>query len=672
MLCINRGKTCVYTQSKRGGSRVRRRRVSTESGEGSPKFNNTELNQCALSILPELEEGTFAAPLSLVTPGGGLKQLDFSLDDTEFVFDSTFAAQPDILDSGYETSGHTGTLSDAEQREVPIRVYSSDEDILSAYYTFIHPFFPILPAPAPGQVTDNPDLGIRRAPDAIFVSRSAPDFEPSSPLSLAISASLVLIPSPDDKDPAGAESLHLRREQAQAFAQAAFDSIEIESELVESGIQPGEALSSDPLPLSRKPFHPKNPLENESIVALIMLSTYEYAQRGNVTKMRNRAGQAINAAIELGLHSKGDEDGYYSEANRRVWWMATPPILLYDPRFTTTGPTFAGDPGAWAVFLQSQQAIASATQFVIDLDATLKMGSDTTAIWDRMLELEAIIEPLVVAADTWTLPSTPQSSLDSSETLVGQALRRIARIKLNSARIKLHRFCAFSDVPVFSKKHCDLPSTPKTSIATSTTSAPKAPPCSCRGVFHTELSHSEMMTQGSSLSSSTGLTYALPYTPQYSAKICLRSAFTIARSFAALPYPIPRSPTKNQSQSQTQTHGPTHPPQEFSYFPPGRLAHPPRMIPIFACCAMQSSYVLIMLSYKTKAMGFATASGDVPGKDSAAQRMLGQLGEGLGMILEALKNYSVAYEALGGMSDQIDIAVRSVAAAAEAVSEVRW
>ncbi|PBP23522.1 hypothetical protein BUE80_DR005553 [Diplocarpon rosae] len=548
------------------------------------------------------------------------------------------------LECGYETSGHTGTLSDAEQREVPIRVYSSDEDILSAYYTFIHPFFPILPAPAPGQVTDNPDLGIRRAPDAIFVSKSAPDFEPSSPLSLAISASLVLIPSPDDKDPSGAESLHLRREQAQAFAQAAFDSIEIESELVDSGIQPGEALSSDPLPLSRKPFHPRNPLENESIVALIMLSTYEYAQRGNVTKMRNRAGQAINAAIDLGLHSKGDEDGYYSEANRRVWWMATPPILLYDPRFTTTGPTFTGDPGAWAVFLQSQQAIASATQFVIDLDATLKKGSDTTAIWDRMLELEAIIEPLVVAADTWTLPSTPQPSLDSSELLVGQALRGIARIKLNSARIKLHRFCAFSDVPVFSKKHCDLPPTPKTSIVTSTTSAPKAPPCSCSSAFHTQPSHSEMMTQGSSLSSTTGLTYILPYTPQYSAKICLKSAFVIARSFAALPYPIPRSPAENHSQSQTQyhtqTHGPTQPPQEFSYFPPGRLAHPPRMIPIFACCAMQSSYVLIMLSYKTKAMGFATASGDVSGKDGAAQRMLGQLGEGLGMVLEALKNYS--------------------------------
>lgn len=315
---------------------------------------------------------------------------------------------------------------------------------MSAYYTYIHPYFPILPPPEAGQVTDNPDLGIRRAPDAIFSSKSVPDFEPSSPISLAISATLALIPHPDDKNPSGTESLHLRREQAQAFAQSAFESIEIESELIDSVIQPGEALSSDPLPLHRKPFHPRNPLENESIIALIMLSTYEYAQRGNIAKMRNRAGQAVNAAINLGLHIKGDEEGYYSEANRRVWWMAyitvcqgsilsnsTPPILLYDPRFTTSGPTYAGDPGAWPVFLQSQQAITSATQFVIDLDATLKQGSNTTAIWDRMLELEAIIEPLIVAADSWALSSTPPLTLDSAEMVVGQALRGIARIKLN-------------------------------------------------------------------------------------------------------------------------------------------------------------------------------------------------------------------------------------------------
>ncbi|PVH68792.1 hypothetical protein DL98DRAFT_542133 [Cadophora sp. DSE1049] len=825
--CINRGKSCVYTQSKRGGSRIRRRRVSLgeqESGERSPTINNNELNACALSVMPELEEGifthdsnpppstrnyseeksefnipgyqgTFAAPLSLVSPGGGLKQLDFSLDDTDFIFDSIFAGtQPEGMDSGYETSEHAGTLSESG-REVPIRVYSSDEDILSAYYTYIHPYFPILPPPEAGQVTDNPDLGIRRAPDAIFSSKSAPDFEPSSPISLAISATLALIPHPEDKDPSGTESLHLRREQAQAFAQSAFESIEIESELIDSVIQPGEALSSEPLPLHRKPFHPRNPLENESIIALIMLSTYEYAQRGNIAKMRNRAGQAVNAAINLGLHIKGDEEGYYSEANRRVWWMAyitvcqgsilsnsTPPILLYDPRFTTSGPTYAGDPGAWPVFLQSQQAITSATQFVIDLDATLKQGSNTTAIWDRMLELEAIIEPLIVAADSWALSSTPPLSLDSAEMVVGQALRGIARIKLNSARIKLHRYCAFSDVPVFSKKHCDLAAAaPNSNSTTNTSSTPTAPNCACSNTFHNLPSYSDMNSSTPQSFSSTnsppnlnqnlnlnmnmninpnlgnpngmglgmgvgmgmgvGLNCnVLPYTSHYSAKICLKSAFSIARSFASLPYPQPirRVDIQNQLQNQNQSQG-MQSQDPYSYFPamqtpnsyarhslsptsnpmnsgngssrsnsnsgsslglnpssgsggpcPNVGGRAPRMIPVFACCAMQSSYALIMLSYKTKAMGFAgplsnsntspnhshnnngAGNGGDAGKENQAQKLLGQLSEGLQMILAALRNYSVAYEALGGMRDQIDEAAQSVGAAASIVGDVRW
>ena len=192
---------------------------------------------------------------------------------------------------------------------------------LCAYYTYIHSYFPVLPAPEAHQVTDNPEVGTRPSPHAIFCSPNSPDFEPSTPLSLAISAILALIPHPDDLDPSGIPSAHLRREQARAFAQSAFKSVEIETEVPESTTSPGDALSSDPIPLSRNQFHPQVPLETESIIALLLLSTYEYAQRGNIAKLRNRAGQALNAAISLGLHCKGDEDGYYAESNRRVWWM---------------------------------------------------------------------------------------------------------------------------------------------------------------------------------------------------------------------------------------------------------------------------------------------------------------------------------------------------------------
>jgi len=115
----------------------------------------------------------------------------------------------------------------------------------------------------------------------------------------------------------------------------------------------------------------------------------------------------------------------------------------------------------------------------------------------------------------------------------------------------------------------------------------------------------------------------------------------IAHSFRTLPYPQPIRPN-----------------DPLSFFPEMRNVAP-RMIPVFACCAMQSSYALIMLSYKTKAMGSAGSVGD-GSREESAMKLLGQLGEGLQMILGAIKNYSIAYEALGGMSGQIEAAAQSI------------
>lgn len=72
---------------------------------------------------------SFAEPLGMVKPGGGLKQLDFSFDDTDLIFDAIFAAGPNCFDSGYDTSEHSGEISDVVHISCPIRVYSNDEDM---------------------------------------------------------------------------------------------------------------------------------------------------------------------------------------------------------------------------------------------------------------------------------------------------------------------------------------------------------------------------------------------------------------------------------------------------------------------------------------------------------------------------------------------------------------
>lgn len=178
-----------------------------------------------------------------------------------------------------------------------------------------------MPPPEPHQVIDKPWVGKRRTSTGIFSNPGSENFVPSSPLSLAISATLALIPHPDDPNPSSEESTLLRRSQAHSFSQSAVESIETESELLYSTTRPSEALSQGPSLLPRKPFNIKCPIENESILALLILGTYEYAQRGNISKLRTRAGQALVAAMGLELHCRSNEDSYYAEADRRAWWM---------------------------------------------------------------------------------------------------------------------------------------------------------------------------------------------------------------------------------------------------------------------------------------------------------------------------------------------------------------
>jgi hypothetical protein len=149
------------------------------------------------------------------------------------------------------------------------------------------------------------------------------NYEPSSPLSLALLAILSLIPHPDDPDPQNEEAVIFRRKCAQYYAQSALEGVEIESERPESSTSPAQVLSEDLDPSLRIQFHSDVPIELESIIALSILSVYEYAQRGNIKRMRNRAGQALMSAMNMSLHIEleAEADDKFTEARRRAWWM---------------------------------------------------------------------------------------------------------------------------------------------------------------------------------------------------------------------------------------------------------------------------------------------------------------------------------------------------------------
>lgn len=191
---------------------------------------------------------------------------------------------------------------------------------LNAYYDFVHLYFPILPPRVAPPGADQP-LNTAGSSSQSPSEEHALIYRPQSPLSLAISAILALIPHPKDTEPSSASSVLQRRTYAHTFAQLANASIEADCELLASSTDPSQALSDERPLINRASFHPRTPVELESLLALLVLSIYEYAQRGNMLKMKSRAGQALAIALDKSLHSLGEEQDEFAEARRRAWWM---------------------------------------------------------------------------------------------------------------------------------------------------------------------------------------------------------------------------------------------------------------------------------------------------------------------------------------------------------------
>ncbi|KAI1734440.1 hypothetical protein F4680DRAFT_470935 [Xylaria scruposa] len=618
--CVTKDRECVYKPSRRGGPRIRKK--------SRPLSDYQELATALPQKIEELPQQGLLVE-EYIGPGAGLKTLADVFQDSDAIYDHLFQSPVDSVQFNVH---------------VPIaRTYgNNDSAILNAYYIWIHPYFPILPPPEQVPAPDQPLTLAENQNDGFQ--------EPLSAVALAISAILALIPSPLDPNPSSEESIRWRRTYSQFLAKTSLESIENESERPESSIDPSKALDDTDSEVLREQFHPSVPLELESVIALDLLSVYEYAQRGNLKKMRARAGAALVAAMSLFLHTKNEVEDRYSEARRRVWWMTyicvcqgsivsnTPPTFeVFGPSYTAKYPTIEADPQAWPTFVRSQQAILAATQFVIDFNKVRKAEADMTRIYARMQELEGLLEPLIIQSESWPSNYSLTQPVDRSEAVVANALRCMSRIKLNSARIKVHRYCAFFDIAVFSSKHCDLASLPKKEPDGS---EPQRLGACCMTSLHSPPSaysrSTRSLSPGSSDSSSPGANGHIqasisdfPFSRHESSRICLKAALSIAASFDSMPYPNPagqscETPIYLGSRSTLIT---------------------PRTMPSFACCAMQSSYALLMVKDRIETI-YPRSNGS---SSILVDNLRDRLQQGLLSVLATLENYAAAFEALGGM-----------------------
>ncbi|EXJ81415.1 hypothetical protein A1O3_07707 [Capronia epimyces CBS 606.96] len=665
--CQYRGKDCRYVKSNRGGPRVARKKafqatVGAVQAPDMASLPSPDIDWMSLMLSSgELHDDLIA---SMISPGAGLTDLDQD-GDSDQIFDSIFLHAAAAED---EPEPLIKTLEDHGLGLVPyrplLRRYHSTKSVLNAYYIFVHPFLPILPPPTTTLEVDAP------------VTTGSTDFQPASPLAMALLAILSLIPHPDDAHPDSDESVCLRRHEAHTFSDMAMESIEIETELLESATSPSAALDHTLPSFSRERFHPCLPVELESVLAHVVLSIYEYAQRGNLAKMRNRTSQAYDAAIRLGLHDISslpiDE---CTEARRRAWWMTytvvlqssivsnLPPIISIDfHQFSTPLPTTSSDSEVWAFYIEAQQCILRCTQYTVALRKALDSGLDVSTLDLKQVMLDDAID---AALATYTNRSTqlgglsPTAPTDVEERTVAQSLHSQATIKLMSARIKLHRYRAFQDVPIFTRRHCDLDqvdqSTPRplgcscptinqsTPVVSVSVSNANLPPTASSFTF--SACSSDASTNPSSSSSAsfpdtdtdtTGTPIKArqpqPFSNLPAAKTCLRAALAIGRAFEALPYPNPM-----------QLPLPVVSPATLSL---ASTTSAPRTMPSFACCAMQSCYVLLTMSYRSREMQCMYQYQ----RSMAADKGLEELYAGVDRVLAALQNYSIAFEALSGMT----------------------
>ncbi|RAH40386.1 uncharacterized protein BO95DRAFT_468826 [Aspergillus brunneoviolaceus CBS 621.78] len=658
---------CSYLPSKRGGPR-KKKKPSIPSDEAVQQDDE----QSAMITPPSSgfnddSPEMFGQIDVLSIPGAGLRSLDFS-SDVHSMFTDLFV--PNGENSIPVQMEPTPSPSNVSSQSL-VRTYGSEIEILNAYYEFVHNYFPILPPRFAPRVPDRPLDGVGSFTESPS-EEPVITYRPQSPLSCAISAILALVPHPNDIESSSPASVVRRRTYAQMFAQMANLTIETDCELQASTTDPALALSNDRPLIDRAAFHPQAPVELESILALLVLSVYEYTQRGNLLKMRYRAGQALSIALDMSLHSLSDDYDEFSEARRRAWWMtyycvlqgsivsATPlSIVANDPQFVTPYPRFAADPDGWSVLIQAQQVLVSATQFVVDLNKCVSSRTNMQYIFERMQQLDSWASSALAQSNL--LPIVPQtmSRRGDLESITAQSIRAISRIKLSSAQIKIHRFRAFSDIPIFIKKHCDLTAATTTttnSIPIETIESPATQDsitrvgcaCSSLDMFpqsssdYTPSSASSTSSDFSSLPPQYSFTNEFPYSSQHSAKICLRASLLISQMFHCLPIPQPLLSGDHQPS-----------PPGLQQLLPSQL---PRTMPSFACCLMQGSYAMLMIFYKARVEKQMTPPdyGGGGGGSSPSDRLIEEIRQGLERIIAAATNYAIAFEALDGMRDEIE------------------
>ncbi|KNG86881.1 Zn(II)2Cys6 transcription factor [Aspergillus nomiae NRRL 13137] len=587
--CYNNRRECRYRPSRRGGAR---------------KGNAFKARKRAIAATDTPSPSLPSGPIETQ----GLPYPFTNIQDVRDLSASDLAS-----DENSNPAFELGSLA--------IRAYGCEADLVNAYYVFIHPYFPVLPPPAVAQYEDRPfAISLR----TVQANQAFLPYWPTSPFALALSALLVLFPLPEDPHSMSEAAVRTRQSYAELYAHAAMSSIE-------NWIDVPEPATTAGGPTRWSSLHPDLPRKLESILALVLLGMYELCQRGNFSKMRARANQALTTAVDLSLHTTDPDEPGCSDAQSRAWWMtmflnyhssilnnSSPIILINDPRISTPYPVFRGCLEPWPLLAKAQDTLLRTCNLAKELEKEDSRSSQPPTLIDRIRELNSLISSLAADSDRYRCVTNRQGA----ECFAPRNLWAITSALIHSARIRLHRFRAFLDHPLFLGEHCGL----------------------------TSINRIDFLNISYPLSPSriTKINATFPFTEQESAAICLKSSLAVSRVFRNLTPP-------NLYYTDAPADSEALPGSSLSRFCP-------RSLPYMACCQMQSFYALTMLLRRVRT---SLSSGDLqacyhllsqpePGSEvQDAERLVEELRHGL-ESLSASMRADIAFEGVVGMVREVE------------------
>ena len=299
---------------------------------------------------------------------------------------------------------------------------------------------------------------------------------PESPFLLAAQTIMVLVPHPLDPAPKSANSKRLRSAASYALGQKTM-------QVVESLLSDGSSSL-------------------EIVQALTMLSLWEWGNSGNLQKNRDRAGQAVQVAMEMGLHefdkyAENDQkpvnskmhsmdygrsvegDNWRADMARRTWWITyiaqlnagiisgnTPIISPDDPRIRVDYPVCSVSDNSWPNWINTNRMCGR----VIDLVNSIYYGAGSGGGWGKGSDVGSPEEHDTMVRKMYQADREVMEMMKHAESLavielvpggeeeVVRNQQLSARLGLAVTHIHIHRQQAFPEVSLFSKRICGLPS----------------------------------------------------------------------------------------------------------------------------------------------------------------------------------------------------------------------